>query len=117
TAVIANQPKVRPPRAAIDFCPLSAATALMTAKNTSGTAIIRIRLTYSVPSGSSQVSAAGPISQPASAPNTNPPSTRRQNGIRNPHDRAFMRRHPREQSATILDAIGVDDPVTGTPAS
>ena len=45
TAVIANQRNVRPPSAAIDFCPCSAPTALITAKNTSGIAIILIRLT------------------------------------------------------------------------
>ena len=44
-AVMANQAKVRPASAAIDFCPLSEATALITAKNTSGTAIIMIRVT------------------------------------------------------------------------
>jgi len=44
-AVTANQRKVRPASAAIDFCPLSEATALITAKNTSGTAIILIRVT------------------------------------------------------------------------
>ena len=45
TAVIANHRKVRPPSAAIDFCPCSEPTALTTAKNTSGIAIILIRLT------------------------------------------------------------------------
>ena len=45
TAVSANQRKVRPASPAMDFCPLSDATALITAKNTSGTAIILIRVT------------------------------------------------------------------------
>ena len=45
TAVAANQAKVRPPSAAIDFCPCSDDTAWITAKNTRGTAIILIRVT------------------------------------------------------------------------
>src|SRR5688500_11339528 len=83
TAVSANQAKVRPPSAAIDFCPCSEAIALITAKNTSGIAIILIRVTYRSPSGPNQVSAAGPMSQPASAPRAKPASTRFQNRIRN----------------------------------
>ena len=45
TAVIPNQTKVRPAKAMIERCPASAPTALTTAKNTSGIAIILIRLT------------------------------------------------------------------------
>ncbi len=44
-AVTANQRNVLPPSAATLFCPCSAATALMTAKNTSGVAIILMRFT------------------------------------------------------------------------
>ncbi len=56
---------------------------MITAKNTSGTAIILIRVTYRSPSGPNQVSAAGPSAQPASAPSTKPATTRCQNGMRN----------------------------------
>ncbi len=43
--MIANQAKVRPPSETMDFCPCRLEIALATAKNTSGVAIMRIRLT------------------------------------------------------------------------
>ncbi len=89
-AVMMNHRKVRPPSAATDFCPCREEMALITAKNTSGTAIILISVTYRSPSGPNQVSAAGPSSQPASAPSTKPPSTRCQNGIRSQADTSVM---------------------------
>ncbi len=101
TAVIANQAKVRPASAAIDFCPLSEATALITAKKTNGTAIILIRVTYRSPSGPNQVSASGPNAQPASAPSTKPATTRFQNLMRN--HQSNMRAFPAGQTATITD--------------
>ena len=44
-AVAANHRKVRPPSAATDFCPCRLETALTTAKNTSGVAIILMSVT------------------------------------------------------------------------
>src|SRR5690606_6658985 len=95
-AVTANHANVRPPSAATDFCPCRDATALITANRTSGTAIMRMRVTYTVPSGPNQVSAAGPNSQPASAPSTKPASTRFQNGIESHQD-------------TIVIALPIED--------
>ncbi|MNT47061.1 hypothetical protein D3C72_1837470 [compost metagenome] len=88
--MITNHRNVRPLSAATDFWPCSEEIALMTAKNTSGTAIILIRVTYSSPSGPNQVSAAGPSAQPASAPSTKPPTTRCQNGIRSQAETSFI---------------------------
>ena len=44
-AVMTNHRKVRPLSAATDFCPCSEPIALITAKNTNGTAIILIKVT------------------------------------------------------------------------
>ena len=63
---------------------------MITAKNTSGTAIILIRVTYSSPNGPNQVSAAGPNAQPASAPSTKPPTTRFQKGMASQADTSFI---------------------------
>ena len=84
TAVMVNQTNVRPPTPP-RLLPVQRDIALITAKNTSGTAIILIRVTYRSPNGPNQVSAAGPNAQPASAPSTKPASTRCQNGIRTTH--------------------------------
>src|SRR5690606_15220421 len=92
-----------------DFCPCSELTALITAKNTSGTAIILIRVMYRSPSGPNQVAADGPNAQPASAPSTKPASTRCQNGILNQAATSFISSSHFEQARTIAQPIGWRD--------
>src|SRR5690606_22188205 len=81
SAVSSTHGKGRPTSRWIERWPASEPSALTIAKITTGIAIILIRLTQTVPSGPNQVCAAGPISQPASAPSTKPAATRCQNGI------------------------------------
>src|SRR5690606_3688442 len=108
SAVTANQANVRPASPAMLRWPCRLATALITAKNTSGVAIILIRLMYSVPSGCNQVAAAGPSSQPARPPSTKPPITRCQNGIRNQAFNIVVRPSPPAQSAGDHDTADHD---------